>query len=174
MFSGLIYVGLQSDANHQPQIGWLPWCGEDDCIIKTVDTSFAASEQSKQNLNMHNAPICTMSDQHKEQTNIYLRFLRKNCIQCYHHHQADFVLSHLKTKCQDLLMGASTLTFHMVYWVNTENKLFMHDIDYHSMMLYISLGGSNALRRKTFTVGAVFGPKWPFSAWRDDQNCAYD
>ena len=55
MFWVLIYVGLQSDANHHPEISWLPWCGEDDCLLKTVDTSFAASEQSKQNLNTHNA-----------------------------------------------------------------------------------------------------------------------
>ena len=35
-------------------------------------------------------------------------------------------------------------------------------------------GGSIALRRKKITVRAVCGPKWHFSAWRDDQNCAYD
>ena len=79
MSSVLIYVGLQSDANHHPEIGWLPWCSEDDCLQKTVHTRFAASERSKQNLDMHNASIFTMSNQHQGETNIYLRFHWKKC-----------------------------------------------------------------------------------------------
>ena len=72
-----------------------------------------------------------LHDQYQEETNIYLRFRwRKTATRCYHHHWAAFVFSRVKTKCQELLMGASTLTFHMVYIMNIDNKIFMHDIDH--------------------------------------------
>ena len=32
-------------------------------------------------------------------------------------------------------MGASTWTFHMVYKVNIDNKMFIHDIDHYSIVI---------------------------------------
>ena len=38
-------------------------------------------------------------------------------------------------------MGTSTVTFHMVNYVNTDNKVFMHDIAHYSNMIDINKKG---------------------------------
>ena len=45
----------------------------------TVDMRFVASEQSKQNVNVNNASIFTVSNHHRKQANFLLKFPLKNC-----------------------------------------------------------------------------------------------